>query len=102
MFITAWFPGSRVSFFDLLRMKFRKVNVGEVTLYYILLRKGDFDIKLRDLERAYLLKRDLKNITHGLILSKRHNVPLTFDQAVDADSRGINILDELKKTVSAR
>ncbi len=97
MFITTQFAGTPIPFMDLLFMKFRKIDVDKVGNSYIMLRKSNIDINLRDLETAYLLKHDLENITRGLIISKQKNIPLTFEQAKEADKKGIKMADELKK-----
>jgi uncharacterized protein YqfA (UPF0365 family) len=97
MFITTQFAGTPISFLDLLFMNFRKIDIEKVGNSYIMLRKSNIDIDLKDLETAYLLKHDLENITHGLILSKKKNIPLTFEQAKEADKKGIKMADELKK-----
>jgi len=61
------------------------------------LRKANVDISVKDLEDAYLAKYDIENITRGLAMSKNRNIPLTFDQAKEADKKGINMADEIKK-----
>jgi uncharacterized protein YqfA (UPF0365 family) len=97
MYFTTKMAGTPISFMDLLSMKYRKVDVNKIGNSYIQLRKANIDIKLRDLETAYLTKHDLVNITRGLITSKMKNIPMTLEQAKEADKKGINIMAELNK-----
>ena len=97
MFLTTQFAGAPISFFDLLSMRFRKIDVEKVGKVYIMLRKAKVDVDLKELEAAYLLKHDIENITHGLIVSKQKNIPLTFEEAKDADRKGIKFAGELRK-----
>ena len=97
MFLTAHFAQTPIGFTDLLFMKFRKIDVTKVCNAYIQLTKAGVDIKIKELETAYLLNHDLENIAWGLILSKQKNIPLTLEQAKEADRKGIKMVDELKK-----
>lgn len=96
MFITTQLSGAPISLLDLLAMNFRKVDIYKIGDAYITLRKANIDIDLKDLEAAYLLKHDLQNITYGLIIAKQKNIPLTFEQAKEADKKGIKMLEELR------
>ena len=97
VFIAARATGTPISFFDLLSMKFRKVDINKVGVAYITLRKINIPIDVKDLETAYLLNHDLENITSGLVFANMRNIPLTFDQAKAADKKGIKLSEELQR-----
>lgn len=97
MWLTFLLSGEKISFVDLLMMKMRKVDISTVCSAFILLRKQKINIKIKELEYAYLGQYDLMNIARGLIIARNKNVPLTFEQAKAADRKGIKLLDELQK-----
>jgi uncharacterized protein YqfA (UPF0365 family) len=97
MWLTFLFSGEKISFVDLLMMKVRKVDISTVCSAFILLQKQKIEIKIKELEYAYLEQYDVMNITRGLIVASQKNIPLTFEQAKAADRKGINLLNELQK-----
>lgn len=100
MYITTHFAQTPVSFGELLGMKMRKIDVDEVCNAFIMIRKSEIDVSLIELETAFLQKHDLKNIYTGLIYAKKNSIPMTLDQAKEADKKGIRIVDEIEKTLN--
>ena len=78
----------------------RKIDVDEVCNAFIMIRKSEIDVSLIELETAFLQKHDLKNIYTGLIYAKKNSIPMTLDQAKEADKKGIRIVDEIEKTLN--
>ena len=95
IFITIRFTGAPVSFLELWRMKRKKVDIVKICNSYMLLHKVGLNIQLKELETAYIQKHNLENITRGLATAKQMNIPMTFEQAKEADKNGIDIMGKL-------
>lgn len=97
--MVANFAGTPISVGEIVGMRIRGINVGQVVNAYVILRRARVDIKVRDIELVLLAKQNLDNITNGLLTAKKNNVSLTFKQAFEADKKGTKIADEINKKI---
>ncbi len=101
LYITTKASGAHVSFVELVLMKIRKVDVAKVILCHIMLHKAQVSVKLLDLELYFLKGRNLENISKGLIYAKQKGIPLSLNQAKEADLKGLDIMEEIDKKISS-
>ncbi len=79
-----------ISLPQLIFMRFRKVDLGEVVKSYIILSKGDVKVEVTDLEVAYLAGHNLSDITIKLVPAKKEGVSMTIQQAIEESAVGSN------------
>jgi len=84
-----WFQakmyGISLSVYEILGMKFRKVDLKAVLRALVLARQGGVTIPRRDLELACLQGVDLQKVTLAMIEAKRQNREIAFSEAVEAE-----------------
>lgn len=95
--IMAHFAGMPITVSEIIGMRIRGTNVGQVVNAYLTLRRAQVNIRVIDIEIVLLVKQNLDNIVNGILTAKKNNVTLTFEQAFEADKKGAKIADEIIK-----
>ena len=101
LWITAVFSGVRVSLFDLVFMRFRKVPPHLIVKSMILATKSGIEgISSSLLETHYLANGNLVNVIKALIVADKANLDLNFKQATAIDLAGRDVLQAVQVSVN--
>lgn len=60
----------------------------------------DFNVDFKNLVSQYNVGIDMDNVVAGMVLAKENNLPITFDQACEADAKGIDLVKTVKNRIS--
>jgi uncharacterized protein YqfA (UPF0365 family) len=85
LWLQAYMMATPITLFDILGMRFRKVDAKRVVRAMIMAKQTAIDLPLADLERAYLQGADLEKVTLALIAAKRQNREVSWQELVEAD-----------------
>jgi len=102
IWIQALFSGARVSFFDLIGMRFRKVNPRVIVQSRIEGVKAGVEIRTNQLESHYLAGGDVRRVIRALIAADRAKIDLPWDSACAIDLAGRDILDAVQTSVNPK
>lgn len=102
LWIQALLSGARVSFFDLIGMKLRKVDPRTIVLSRIRAVKAGLEIATNQLETHYLAGGRVPSIINALIAANRARISLPFDTACAIDLAGRDILDAVQTSVNPK
>lgn len=91
-YFIAKFSYIKLSFFDLIFMKIKSLNIEKIVGCLITLEKEKIPVNKFDLEVHYLAGGDVINISKGLINAKRNNLKLDFKVAAEADLRKMDLI----------
>jgi uncharacterized protein YqfA (UPF0365 family) len=83
--LRAFTSGCPVTFIQLLGMKFRKVNVGEVLTQGISATQAGHPIRWRELESAYLQGVDLQKVVAAYLVFAKRDEKYAFAELVEAE-----------------
>jgi len=102
LWIQALFSGARVSFFDLIGMRLRKVDPRTIVFSRIRAVKAGIDIATAPLEAHYLAGGRVPSVINALIAADRARIDLPFDTACAIDLAGRDILDAVQTSVNPK
>lgn len=85
--------GAPVSQWELIGMRFRKVDPNVIVNAQIRAAKAGIDLSTHQLEGQYLAGGDPQRVVKGLIIAKRNNVDMNFDTACALDLAGVDHRD---------
>jgi uncharacterized protein YqfA (UPF0365 family) len=100
LWFSATVAGVRISLIELLLMRLRRSPVKDVVMGLIASTKGGLNLSRDELEAFALFGGNIRNVVNGMIASKRAGFPLSFKNAVKADSQGLDIVDLVKEKLS--
>ena len=100
LWIQALFSGARVSIFDLIGMKLRKVDPRTIVLSRIRAVKAGLDLSTNQLETHFLAGGRVPSVINALIASNRARIQLPFDTACAIDLAGRDILLAVQTSVN--
>lgn len=105
-FFTLWFQAllsnARVGLFDMVAMRFRKVDVRSIVYSRIQAVKAGMDISTNALETHYLAGGRIRNVINALISAQKARIPLTWDTATAIDLAGRDIVDAVQTSVNPK
>ncbi|MFG0276025.1 MAG: flotillin-like protein FloA [Phycisphaerales bacterium] len=102
LWIQALFSGAKVSFFELIGMKFRKVDPRIIVYSRIRAVKAGVDLSTSQLETHYLAGGRVPSVINALIAADRAKIALPFDTACAIDLAGRDILDAVQTSVNPK
>ena len=102
LWILASSAGARISFGDILGMRFRKVDVRTIVISHIRAMKAGLNVSTRDLELHYLAGGRVPNCVTAVISAKKANVALDWDIAAAIDLAGRDVLDAVNASVNPK
>jgi len=100
LYIQAFFSGARVSIFDLIGMRLRKVDPRTIVYGRIRAVKAGLDISTNQLETHYLAGGRVPTVINALIAANRAKISLPFDTACAIDLAGRDILNAVQTSVN--
>lgn len=95
LWIVSIFSGCPVNLFRLKRLHDRGIEITPILEAYINVKKGGLKIKFKQLEDFYISGINLKNVIIGMLKAQKLDLPLTLDEAIQMDSKGIDIIEYL-------
>jgi len=103
LWLQAYMSKAGVSFFDLIGMRLRKVNLRQLVLAKIqLVKAGIHEVNVNDLESHYLAGGRVINIAQSLISANRANIELNWKTATAIDLAGRDVLDAVHTSVNPK
>ena len=92
----------RVSIFNMIGMKLRRVKPAKIVMPLIKARKAGLDLNANQLEAHYLAGGNVDNVVNALIASERAGIDLKFEKAAAIDLAGRNVLEAVKMSVNPK
>lgn len=103
LWITARFSGVRISIFDLLGMRLRRIPPKVIVDELIKAKKaGLTDVNRDALEAHYLANGNIVTVIDALISAKNADIPLGFVLAAAIDLAGRDVLEAVKDSVNTK
>ncbi|MBI1371043.1 MAG: flotillin-like protein FloA [Planctomycetes bacterium] len=106
LYIQALLSGARVGFFELIGMKFRKVDPNEIVRARITAVKAGIHVSTNQLETHYLAvggrRGRVTNVINALIAADRAKIELPWDTACAIDLAGRDIFDAVQTSVNPK
>lgn len=102
LYIQALFSGARVSLFDLIGMRLRKVDARTIVYGRIRAVKSNLDISTKQLETHYLAGGRVPSVINAMIAADRARINLAYDTACAIDLAGRDILEAVQTSVNPK
>ena len=103
LWFQAFFANAKITFSELIGMRFRKVDSRSIVLSKIQAVQAQLDfITTTDLESHYLAGGRVRNVVVALIAANRANISLTWKTATAIDLAGRDILDAVQTSVNPK
>jgi uncharacterized protein YqfA (UPF0365 family) len=102
LWISALAANVKVSFFNLIGMRLRRVSPKKIVLPLIKATKGGVKVSVNELEAHYLAGGNVDAVVNALIASHRASFDLPFERAAAIDLAGRDVLEAVKMSVTPR
>ncbi len=102
VWVRAWMSGARVSLFNLLGMKLRRVPPTLIVDARIRAVKAGLDLGTDALEAHYLAGGNVINVVQALIAADKANIKLTFQRAAAIDLAGRDVYEAVRTSVNPK
>ena len=102
LWLQAFMSNARVSVYDLIGMKFRKVDARMIVMTKIRAVKAGLHITTNDLETHYLAGGHVPDVIFSLIAADRARIDLPFRTACAIDLAGRDMLDAVRTSVTPK
>lgn len=102
LWIAALAANVKVSIFNLVGMRLRRVKPQKIVLPLIKAVKGGIDLNVNQLEAHYLAGGNVDQVVDALIAAHRADMGLPFERAAAIDLAGRNVLEAVKMSVNPK
>jgi uncharacterized protein YqfA (UPF0365 family) len=102
LWLQAFMSNAHVSIYDLIGMRFRKVNARTIVSSRIRAVKAGLSISINDLETHYLAGGQVSNVILSLVAADRARIDLSFRTACAIDLAGRDMLDAIRTSVTPK
>ena len=102
LWLQAFMSNARVSVYDLIGMRFRKVDARTIVMTKIRAVKAGLGMTTNDLETHYLAGGHVPDVISSLIAADRARIDLPFRTACAIDLAGRDMLDAVRTSVSPK
>ena len=102
LWISALAANVKVSFFNLIGMRLRRVSPKKIVIPLIKATKGGVQVSVNELEAHYLAGGNVDAVVNALIASHRASFDLPFERAAAIDLAGRDVLEAVKMSVTPR
>ncbi len=102
LWIQALSAGAGVGIFDLIGMRFRRVNPNVIVLSRIQAVRAGLDLSTNELEGHYLAGGRPVNVVRALIAANRAEIELTWNRATAIDLAGRDVLEAVQTSVNPK
>jgi uncharacterized protein YqfA (UPF0365 family) len=102
LWLQAFLTGAKVGFFDLVAMKFRKVDYSMLVRQKIALVQAGVKVGNDELEAHYLARGNVPKVATAVIAAHKAGIDLSWRIAAAIDLAGRDILDAVKTSVNPK
>jgi uncharacterized protein YqfA (UPF0365 family) len=102
LYVAAYSTGAKVSLFQIVMMRFRRVPPPTIVNALIATTQAGVDVRVRDLESHYLAKGNVPLLAAALISADKAKIPLDFSQAAAIDLAGRDVLEAVQMSVEPK
>ncbi|MHC4663674.1 MAG: flotillin-like protein FloA [Planctomycetota bacterium] len=102
LWLRAYMSNARVSMWDLIGMRLRKVNANVIVQGKIMAVQAGLEVEVRKLEAHYLAGGNVPRVVTALIAADRANIDLNFNTAASIDLAGRDVLDAVRTSVNPK
>lgn len=102
LWVSAFAAHVKVSMFDLVGMRLRRVTPSKIIFPLIKAVKGGIKVNVNELEAHYLAGGNVDNVINALIAADRADMNLPFERAAAIDLAGRDVLEAVKMSVTPR
>ena len=102
LWISSLAANVKVSIFNLIGMRLRRVRPAMIVLPLIKATKAGLDLSVNQLEAHYLAGGNIDEVVNALIASERAGIDLPFEKAAAIDLAGRNVLEAVKMSVNPK
>lgn len=102
LWVSATAAHVKVSMFDLVGMRLRRVVPSKIIFPLIKAVKGGIKVNVNELEAHYLAGGNVDNVINALIAADRADMNLPFERAAAIDLAGRDVLEAVKMSVTPR
>ncbi len=102
LWVRAIMSGARVSLFNLVGMKLRRVPPNLIVDARIRLVKAGISLGTNALEAHYLAGGDVKRVVLALIAAEKANIEVDYDKLTGIDLAGRDVLDAVQTSVTPK
>lgn len=102
LWISSLAANVRVSIFNLIGMRFRRVIPSRIVLPLIKATKAGLNLNVNQLEAHYLAGGNVDSVVNALIASERAGIELHFEKAAAIDLAGRDVFDAVKMSVNPK
>ncbi|MDS0525701.1 flotillin-like protein FloA [Clostridium sp. SHJSY1] len=102
LWISSLAANVRVSIFNLIGMRLRRVVPSKIVIPLIKSTKAGMDLTVNQLEAHYLAGGNVDNVVNALIAAHRANIDLQFEKAAAIDLAGRDVLEAVKMSVNPK
>lgn len=102
IYVRAFLSGCRVTFLELIGMRFRKVDPSIIVNTRIMAFKAGIPIKTQTLEAHYMARGNVMNVVRALIAADRAKIDLDFQRAAAIDLAGRNVYNAVQTSVNPK
>jgi len=100
LWISAIAAGTRISIFNLVGMRLRRVPCAQIVLPLIKANKAGLDVNSNQLEAHYLAGGNVDRVIDALIAAHRAQIDLSFQRGCAIDLAGRNVLEAVQMSVN--
>lgn len=102
LWISALAAGVRISIFNLIGMRLRRVIPSKIIIPLIKATKAGLNVSANELEAHYLAGGNVDRVIDALIAAHRAEMNLEFERAAAIDLAGRDVLEAVKMSVNPR
>lgn len=102
LWISSLAANVRVSIFNLVGMRLRRVSPSKIVLPLIKATKAGLNLSVNQLEAHYLAGGNIDGVVNALIASERAGIELPFEKAAAIDLAGRDVLDAVRMSVNPK
>jgi uncharacterized protein YqfA (UPF0365 family) len=102
LWISSLAANVKVSIFNLIGMRLRRVTPSKIVLPLIKATKAGLSLSVNQLEAHYLAGGNVDSVVNALIASERAGIELHFEKAAAIDLAGRDVFDAVKMSVNPK
>ena len=102
LWISSLAANVKISIFNLIGMKLRRVVPSRIVLPLIKARKAGMNLGVNQLEAHYLAGGNVDNVVNALIASERAGIELPFEKAAAIDLAGRDVFEAVQMSVNPK
>lgn len=102
LWISSLASNVKVSIFNLIGMRLRRVVPSKIVMPLIKATKAGLKVNVNQLEAHYLAGGNIDSVVNALIAAERADIELSFEKAAAIDLAGRNVLEAVKMSVNPK